>query len=345
MSFTKEKRETIKNYILNKIAMNEDNIVSKTIDSFQITENTYYRYIRELKSAGIIYKPKESKRYRLSSTLFTKTYELNHDNTISDDKIYMDDVYPRICNLPNNVVHMWDYCFTEMMNNVIDHSCASHVVVSVLQDFINTTIIITDNGVGIFNKIQKHFGYDSLEDVIIELFKGKLTTDTKNHSGEGIFFTSKIADMFAAISDGKIFSHTNFHEVLEDIDNIPSFNNLSSLSGTTIIIRISNHSQKNASEIFNAYADIDGGFTKTLIPLKNIYDRYPVSRSQAKRLTHRFEDFQEIDLDFNEVTNIGQGFAHQLFMVYQREHPEVVLNVINANDSIQRMIFHVTHSE
>ena len=343
MSFSRAKRDTIKDYILNKISNNETDILKKTVEAFQITENTYYRYLRELKKDGIIYKPSGSKNYKLSDTFFSKKYELNSENTASDDKIYVNDIYPLINDLPENVIRMWDYCFTEMMNNVIDHSAASHVQVTVIKNYINTTIILDDDGVGIFKKIQAYFHYESMEDVIMELFKGKLTTDNVNHSGEGIFFTSRIADFFAAISDGKVFSHSNYLEVLRDLHELPGGSSF--LTGTTIIIRISNHSKKTPAEIFNAYADVDGGFTRTCIPLKNIYDRYPVSRSQAKRLAHRFDDFREIDLDFTGISDIGQGFAHQLFSVYKTEHPEVMLNPINANDTIQRMIFHVTHTQ
>lgn len=343
MSFSRVKRDTIKDYILNKISNNEADILKKAIATFQITENTYYRYLRELKKDGIIFKQPGRNGYKLNNELFSRDYELNTENTSSDDKIYINDIFPLIKDLPENVVRMWDYCFTEMMNNVIDHSGASHVRVTVMKNYINTTIILDDDGVGIFNKIKTFFHYESLEDVIMELFKGKLTTDTANHSGEGIFFTSRIADSFAAISDGKVFSHSNYLEILHDTQEFPNINSF--LTGTTIIIRISNHSQKTPREIFNAYADVDGGFTKTCIPLKYIYDRYPVSRSQAKRLVHRFEDFREIDLDFNGISDIGQGFAHQLFTVYQAEHPEITLNPINTNDTIQRMIFHVTHMQ
>lgn len=343
MSFTKAKRDAIKDYMLSKIAENETAVLEKTIDAFQITRNTYYRYLRELKEQGIISKPSDAAHYKLTASVFSRKYQLNTEKTAFDDTIYMEDVYPLISSLPENVIHIWDYCFSEMMNNVIDHSGASHVTVSVFQDHINTTITISDNGVGLFHKIQNHFHYTSVNEVIIELFKGKLTTDTANHSGEGIFFTSKLADVFAAVSGGKIFSHTNYQDVLQDLDEIPQTHNALSEAGTTIMMRLSNHSQKIAADIFNSFSDVEGGFTKTLIPLKNIYDRYPVSRSQAKRLTHRFESFREVDLDFDGITDIGQGFAHQIFVVYQREHPDISINPVNMNQSVKRMLFHVTH--
>ena len=34
---------------------------------------------------------------------------------------------------------------------------------------------------------------------MLELSKGKLTTDSANHSGEGIFFTSRMFDVFLSL--------------------------------------------------------------------------------------------------------------------------------------------------
>ena len=46
------------------------------------------------------------------------------------------------------------------------------------------------------------------------------------------------------------------------------------------------------------------------IPMKNVDEIFLVSRSQAKRLCHRFDNFEEVELDFDGVEEIGQGFAH-----------------------------------
>ena len=90
------------------------------------------------------------------------------------------------------------------------------------------------------------------------------------------------------------------------------------------------------------FTDSDGGFVRTRIPVKNIYETYPVSRSQAKRLCHRFEDFQEVELDFEGISEIGQGFAHEIFVVFQNEHPQTKLIALNTSEDVKRMIHHVT---
>lgn len=92
------------------------------------------------------------------------------------------------------------------------------------------------------------------------------------------------------------------------------------------------------------FSDVDGGFTKTHIPLKKVYETYPISRAQAKRLCNGFERFKEIELDFSEVGEIGQGFAHQIFCVFQNEHPEIELIPLNTSEEVKKMIHHVKSS-
>ena len=80
------------------------------------------------------------------------------------------------------------------------------------------------------------------------------------------------------------------------------------------------------------------------IPMKNVDEIFLVSRSQAKRLCHRFDNFEEIELDFDGVEEIGQGFAHELFVVFQNEHPQVKLIPVNTSNDVERMITHVMRS-
>ena len=90
------------------------------------------------------------------------------------------------------------------------------------------------------------------------------------------------------------------------------------------------------------YSEAGEGISKTNIPLKSIFsDGYPVSRSQARRLSARFDEFKEVILDFNGIDDLGQGFAHELFIVFSKKHPEVKLIVENANSDVERMLAHV----
>ena len=46
-----------------------------------------------------------------------------------------------------------------------------------------------------------------------------------------------------------------------------------------------------------------------------------ISRSQAKRVAHRFERFERVELDFAGVPDIGQAFADEMFRVFAKRIP------------------------
>lgn len=63
-----------------------------------------------------------------------------------------------------------------------------------------------------------------------------------------------------------------------------------------------------------------------------------ISRSEAKRFAAGLEKFERVVLDFEGLDLIGQGFAGELFRVWQREHPDVTLEVSGASRGVQLMI-------
>lgn len=338
MSLKKSTKERIKQYILEKIEACDESIAKTTADNFGVSLTTIYRYIRELCADKLI--EKKGKNYILQEIKKVKIYDTSKN--LEEDKIFSDLIEEIVKKLPDNVYKIWQYAFTEMMNNAIDHSNASKIAVFIAQTPCSTRIMIDDNGIGIFEKIREYCGYDCLDDAVNELFKGKLTTDSENHTGEGIFFTSRMIENFGVLSGGKIFTHNPHFDIMRDVCAVPGLENFKDESGTIVVMIMPNNSRVNIKEVFDMFSDIDNGFIKTHIPLKNIFtDGFPVSRSQAKRLSARFENFERIVLDFDGIDDMGQGFAHELFVVFKKKHPEVELEVMNANNDVKKMLSHV----
>lgn len=334
MKFNEEKKRSIILYLLEKIERKDEGI-SKTVSQvFSVNQNTVHTYINELVHENIIIRVKRG-QYELTKKKYA--YELWRDQGDLDTDTYAYDhcLQEHICDLPSNVQHIWSYAFSEMINNVMDHSEAENARIIIEQDYLSTGVVIADDGIGIFEKIKEHFGFPSLDEAICELFKGKLTTDSANHSGEGIFFSSKMMDDFFIVSSGKIFTNNKYDN--SKIIDIAASN----VKGTCVIMSLSNFTHKNPQEVFDLYANEDGGFIKTKIPMKNIFDTSPVSRSQAKRVCNRLEKFKEVVIDFEGLQWMGQGFAHQLFVVFAKEHPDIKLVPINMNEDVTKMYNHV----
>ena len=338
MKFNSEKKQSIMLYLLEKIAEKNESVAKTVSDNFSINLNTVHTYINELVKKNIIKRVKRGE-YELVNTRHKYKLKRSKGELNNDTDAFLNCLKPHIEHLPTNVKSAWGYSFTEIINNAMDHSQAEEVTIIVETNYLMTRTWIADNGIGIFKKIAEHFKYNSLDEAICELFKGKLTTDSKNHSGEGIFFSSKLMDNFFIVSSGKIFTSNRY-----DNSNIIDMESLNT-NGTCVFMSLSNFSHKKPDEIFDLYANEDGGFVKTKIPLKNIFDADPVSRSQAKRISNRLERFKEVILDFEDIQWIGQGFAHQLFVVFKNEHPDISLLPVNMNESVTKMYHHVTSND
>lgn len=335
MKFTKEKKQAIIDYILEKIEQKEPGLPAAVINTFQINEATFYKYINELLENKTIQKTARG-QYRLSD----KTYRyhlMRKDGDLDRDTIAYDKcLYPHVRNFAGNAEQIWAYAFSEMTNNVMDHSGAEHMDVIVRQNELTTTVWLIDDGIGIFRKIKDYFRLDSMDDAVEELFKGKITTDAKNHSGEGIFFSSRMMDEFCIISDGRLFSHNKYNQDILYSLKMPF------KTGTAVMMKLSNHSKRTPKEVFSQYENAEGEFDRTEIKLKMIFDAAPVSRSQAKRLCNGLDRFKTIILDFNGMEWMGQGFADQIFRVFANEHPEITITPVNMNADTRKMYRHVT---
>ncbi len=334
MRFNSEKKRSIVMYILEKINEKTPSLSARVAEAFDVSTNTIHSYLNELTEDNVIRKVKRGE-YELVSEEYSHTFKRSKGEISNDTYAYDVCMRALIKDYPENVKHIWSYAFSEMVNNVMDHSEAECLRVVINKNFLDTRVMIIDNGVGIFEKIKNHFSLTDLDEAVCELFKGKLTTDADHHSGEGIFFTSRMMDSFFILSDGKVFTTNKYNDDLfASIEGTVA-------KGTGVIMSLSNHTQKKAHEIFNMFEDLDGDFSKTRIPLKNIFDSAPVSRSQAKRICNRLDNFKEAILDFADLEWMGQGFAHQLFVVYKKVNPDIVLKPINMNESVTDMYNHV----
>ena len=253
-----------------------------------------------------------------------------------EDRVWRERIAPVLINLPENVTNIWHYGFTEMFNNAIDHSGGSEIFVGVAKQGRRTNIIVHDNGEGIFRKIKRELGLPDEHSSILELAKGKLTTDPKRHSGQGIFFTSRAVDFFGISSGDLFFSHEGGRPKDYLTDSLPTER------GTDVWLQLHDRSDRLLRSVFDKYAaaEDDLEFSRTVVQLELARHEGEelISRSQAKRVVTRFEEFKEVVLDFDGIKTIGQAFADEVFRVFALDHPGTSLLPIRMNEDVTRMV-------
>lgn len=237
--------------------------------------------------------------------------------------------------LPANVAAILRYAFTEMLNNAIDHSRSAFCRVTVKVNPYECSFLLRDHGVGIFHSIAAKFGFDSESRAVEELMKGKTTTMAERHSGEGVFFTSKVGDFVA-------FRSHAFELVCDNAREDVFLRGSRMLRGTEVAFRLARYSRRNLQAVFREYAPAEQEyrFEKTRVSIR-LYQRDYVSRSEARRIASGLEKFSEAILDFKAVNGIGQGFADELFRVFAASHPTLRFEVVQATEAVKTMIRHV----
>lgn len=298
--------------------------------------------IRELVEEGVLVKggstrgtsyalPKHASALHLTIKERFKNQDLREDEALDALKRRA----PFLRRLPGNVDEIFTYAFLEMLNNAIEHSRSPAVAVEVSKRRGELSFVVNDFGVGVFKNVMQQRGLSSELDAIQDLLKGKATTQPETHSGEGIFFTSKVGDVFVLES---------FEYRLRVDNTIGDYfieKMRRSKRGTRVTFVISEATRGRLSGVFEKFAAEPSkpAFDQSEVKVKlyALGTTY-ISRSQARRMLSGLGKFRSVILDFEGVSTIGQGFADEVFRVFRRQNPHVAVKPINMNEAVKFMV-------
>jgi anti-sigma regulatory factor (Ser/Thr protein kinase)/biotin operon repressor len=329
--------EEVRRFIIANVEKRPQDISRVVAQRFGISRQAVNLHLRRLVDEGALEAKgtTRSRTYTLAQLIsWSEVYVIADQPT--EDRVWHRDIAPHLGSVPQNVSDIWQYGFTEMFNNALEHSEGTAVAVDLTKTAASTELTISDDGVGIFRKIQAALGLDDARHSVLELAKGKFTTDPARHSGEGIFFSSRMFDEFVILSGEVLFSHES-----PDVEDW-ILERERGVTGTLVSMSLSDHTARTTKKVFDRFTtgDDDYGFTKTVVPvdLTRYGDDNLVSRSQARRLLARVDRFKTVVLDFQGVDAIGQAFADEVFRVFPSLHPEVRIAEVNARSAVKRMI-------
>lgn len=332
-----DRSQDIERALLAAVEQHPDDLVAAVAAELGLSRQAVGRRARDLTQAGFLtrvgttrptYRPGPHRRVDASLPLAG----------LAEDQVWRAHCAPLLAGLPDNIVEIAHYGVTEMVNNAIDHSGGSVLGLRVERTANALGFMVSDDGEGIFRKITRELALADPRLALLELAKGKLTTDPSRHSGEGVFFTSRMFDQFRILSGGLVFDHDVAHA-----DDVPFEGEDHPARGTLIHMQIDTGSERTLASVFAEYSSgpDEYAFARTVVPVRLAKledgDRL-VSRSQAKRVLQRVERFRSVIFDFGGVASIGQAFADEIFRVFALSHPGIELLAIHATPEVQQMI-------
>ena len=306
-------------------------------EAAEITRQAAHYHLSHMVQAGELFLRGAGRgAHYVVAAAFARAYPIA---SLDEDAVWREIVAARreLEALPANVRSILGYTFTEMMNNAIDHSRGEQADVRLWIGREMIAFEILDDGIGAFRSVRERMELPNDLAALQEIEKGKATTAPDRHTGEGIFFASRAVDVFLLESGELRWTVDNLRD---DI----AVGDLAARPGTRVRCEISRNSQRVLSEVFGRYTvDQDvPAFRRTSVRVRlfEVGERF-VSRSEAKRLANRLEGFEEVELDFDGVKEVGQGFADELFRVWARDHPSTRLLRINASAAVRWTISRV----
>jgi anti-sigma regulatory factor (Ser/Thr protein kinase) len=334
----------LKQFILDEIHKRGELKVGEVIQATGFSRSYVSLRFQELRNEGKIVLVGQANRaiyvladkkalLRAKSKIVTLRKILKND-AVSEDTI-LDELKRQsgiFLSLKPNVEHVLEYAFTELLNNAIEHSRSKTIEIRARRTSEVVAFEVIDRGVGIFRNIKQKKHLKNELEAVQDLLKGKQTTAPEHHSGEGIFFTSKLADSLVIESSSKKLL---FNNIVEDI----FLQDIRSLKGTKVIFTLSLNSAKITETVFKEFTGDSFEFSKTSVAVRlykmgSLY----VSRSQARRIMAGLTDFKTVTLDFNHIGTIGQAFADEVFRVWANHHPGIEILLTHANENVQFMI-------
>jgi anti-sigma regulatory factor (Ser/Thr protein kinase) len=310
----------------------QSGLVARELD---ITRQAVHYHLREMVAHGELRRVGAGRGARYERVFaLARRYPLDG---LAEDAVWREvrGEIPGLSQAGNDVQTVLQYAFTEMLNNAIDHSGGSVADVAIIPLEGLLAFEIHDDGVGAVRHAAEAFGLVDPFDVIAEFNKGKRTSARDRHSGEGIFFTSKAVDTFVLAANGLRWTVDN---TLGD----QAIGDASPEVGTRVRCEVLVDSRRTLRQTFDRYSlDPEGSpaFDQTIIRLElQRVARSFLSRSEAKRVAVGLEAFDQVEIDFGGITDVGQGFVDELFRVWADEHPGTHLIPLEMSPNVRRMV-------
>lgn len=261
-----------------------------------------------------------------------RTYSLHG---LQEDLPWQRDFAPNFA-LPRHVARMVQHGFTELVNNAVDHSGGTSVTVSLRQTPSHVQLLVSDDGCGVFNRICESFDIADPQHAMLELSKGRLTSQPQMHTGRGLFFSSQLADVFDIHANGTAFQRRAWESTgWQPGRPLPR-------QGSSIYMSIALDSSRTLDQVLEAWSTDGTGieFDQTKINLRLVAGPGQAldSRAQARRVAARLPQFKRAEVSFEGVEDVGHGFTDELFRVFARAHQEVELVPTNMTPRIEALV-------
>ena len=169
MNNNKKRGEEVRRQIARDVMQHSADISQHIARIFCITPQAVYSHMQRLEREGRLKSTGtgKGKKYYLGDLREHKSQFLLAAD-LTEDGVWRNEFAFVFEGLPEKIVDICHYGFTEMVNNVLDHSGGKHVSISAIRDKEKIMISVIDDGEGIFRKIRRLCNLDDERQALFE---------------------------------------------------------------------------------------------------------------------------------------------------------------------------------
>ena len=197
----------VRQYILEHVEQHPHDLAKAITQHFGITRQAVSKHLQKLTAERAVIESGQTrnKTYRLATLAeWHKSYAMTAG--LAEDLVWRDDVAKIVGNVPDNVRAIWQYGFTEMFNNALDHSAGTAIFLEIKRNAVDTQMILQDNGIGIpkefqsqifgiFKRLHNRSEYPgtgfgpAICQKVVEQYGGRIWVESEPGRGSTFFFT------------------------------------------------------------------------------------------------------------------------------------------------------------
>ena len=320
--------DQIKQFILENLTRHQKDIIKAAIHKFGISRQAILKHMHTLISENrvVAYGKTRDRFYELKPRVnYSKTVKISDE--FSYIEILQNQILPNLNMLSKNVYDICEFSIMALLSNTIDHANASRLYYKLYVNDNDVHIILSDNGRGIFDHVNRSLQLNNLLTAVIEIAKGHVTSDPENHSGDELRTVIHLFDKVTIDASGLCLTYTN-----------PKQEWTSSVSmqqtGTRFHLEINTKSRRTLQNVFLKIFDHENKMVRIPVNLVRNGNEQVSSRLQARRLLHNIRDLKKIEFDFHNIDLIGPAFADELVRKTKEKNQSMDIKWINANKMV-----------
>ncbi len=312
-----------------------DSLADHVAERLHITRRTAQRALSRLVALQWLERSGTARRPSFRPGLLRQAVQRYELQGLEEDVPWTRDFAPFFA-VPPHVQRMAQHAFCELVNNAVDHSEGTSVTLSMRQTPSQLQLLVSDDGRGLFDKLHEAFALDDPSLAMLELSKGRLTSQPQRHTGRGLFFTSRLADVLDLHANAQAFQRRGWEG--------GSWHPGRALKqrGTSVYVAIALDTRRTLESVLQAHSCDGSGveLDSTAVPLRLVTGPHTglESRAQARRMVARLHEFRRAEIDFSGVDSVGHAFVDEIFRVTAALEPGVELVPVNMTPQVARLV-------